>query len=294
MAEPDSLADQFEKNRTRLRAVAYRMLGSLAEADDAVQEAWLRLNQAGASGIDNLSGWLTTVVARVCLNVLRSRSTRREELVGVHMPDPVISRTDGASPEDEVLLADSVGLALQVVLETLAPAERLAFVLHDMFGLPFDQIAPLVGRPPAAARQLASRARRRVRGAELRASDSDIARQRKVVDAFFAAAHRGDFDALVAVLDPDVVLRSDWGTARPDASVVVHGAPAVAGQTLMVAQPSALKRPALVNGAAGVVVTADGQPIAVMGFTVSRGKITEIDVMGDPERLRRLDLAVLD
>jgi RNA polymerase sigma factor (sigma-70 family) len=294
MAEPDLLADQFEKNRTRLRAVAYRMLGSLAEADDAVQEAWLRLNQAGAGGIDNLSAWLTTVVARVCLNVLRSRSTRREEPVGVHMPDPVISRADGASPEDEVLLADSVGLALQVVLETLAPAERLAFVLHDMFGLPFDQIAPLVGRPPAAARQLASRARRRVRGAELRASDPDIARQRKVVDAFFAAAHRGDFDALVAVLDPDVVLRSDWGTARPDASVVVHGAAAVAGRTLMVAQPSALKRPALVNGAAGVVVTADRQPIAVMGFTVSRGKITEIDVMGDPERLRRLDLAVLD
>jgi len=294
MAEADWLAEGFEQNRTRLRAVAYRMLGSFAEADDAVQEAWLRLSRSDASGVDNLAGWLTTIVARVCLNVLRSRHTRREELVGVHVPDPVVSRADGTSPEDEALLADSVGLALQVVLETLAPAERLAFVLHDMFDLPFDEIAPMVGRSPATARQLASRARRRVRGADVQAPDPDLARQREVVDAFFAAAHHGDLDALVAVLDPDVVLRSDGGTAHPEASGVLHGAAAVAGRALMVAQPSALKRPALVNGAAGVVITLGGQPAAVMGFTVSRGKIAEIDVIIDPERLLRLGLPALD
>jgi RNA polymerase sigma factor (sigma-70 family) len=294
MAEADWLAEGFEQNRTRLRAVAYRMLGSFAEADDAVQEAWLRLSRSDASGVDNLAGWLTTIVARVCLNVLRSRHTRREELMGVHVPDPVVSRADGTSPEDEALLADSVGLALQVVLETLAPAERLAFVLHDMFDLPFDEIAPMVGRSPATARQLASRARRRVRGADVQAPDPDLARQREVVDAFFAAAHHGDLDALVAVLDPDVVLRSDGGTAHPEASGVLHGAAAVAGRALMVAQPSALKRPALVNGAAGVVITLGGQPVAVMGFTVSRGKIAEIDVIIDPERLLRLGLPALD
>jgi RNA polymerase sigma-70 factor, ECF subfamily len=294
MAESDWLAEGFERNRTRLRAVAYRMLGSFAEADDAVQEAWLRLSRSDASGVDNLAGWLTTIVARVCLNVLRSRHTRREELMGVHVPDPVVSRADGTSPEDEALLADSVGLALQVVLETLAPAERLAFVLHDMFDLPFDEIAPMVGRSPATARQLASRARRRVRGADARTPDPDLARQRAVVDAFFAAAHHGDLDALVAVLDPDVVLRSDGGTAQPEASGVLHGAAAVAGRALMVAQPSALKRPALVNGAAGVVITLGGQPVAVMGFTVSRGKIAEIDVIIDPERLLRLGLPALD
>jgi RNA polymerase sigma-70 factor (ECF subfamily) len=270
------------------------MLGSFAEADDAVQEAWLRLSRSDASGVDNLAGWLTTIVARVCLNVLRSRHTRREELMGVHVPDPVVSRADGTSPEDEALLADSVGLALQVVLETLAPAERLAFVLHDMFDLPFDEIAPLVGRSPATARQLASRARRRVRGADAQAPEPDLARQREVVDAFFAAAHHGDLDALVAVLDPDVVLRSDGGTAHPEASTVLHGAAAVAGRALMVAQPSALKRPALVNGAAGVVITLGGRPVAVMGFTVSRGKIAEIDVIIDPERLLRLGLPALD
>jgi RNA polymerase sigma factor (sigma-70 family) len=294
MAEADWLAEGFEQNRTRLRAVAYRMLGSFAEADDAVQEAWLRLSRSDASGVENLGGWLTTIVARVCLNVLRSRNTRREEPMGVHVPDPVISRADGTSPEDEALLADSVGLALHVVLETLTPAERLAFVLHDMFDLPFDEIAPMVGRSPAAARQLASRARRRVRGADVHAPDPDIARQREVVDAFFAAAHRGDFDALVAVLDPDVVLRSDGGTAHPEVSVVLHGASAVAGQALTLAQPSILKRPALVNGAAGVVVTMGGRPVAVMGFTVSRGKIVEIDAIIDPERLLRLDLPVFD
>jgi RNA polymerase sigma factor (sigma-70 family) len=291
MAEPDRLAESFEQNRTRLRAVAYRMLGSFAEADDAVQEAWLRLSRADAGGVDNLSAWLTTVVARVCLNVLRARNTRREEPVGVHVPDPVISRADGTNPEDEALLADSVGLALLVVLETLTPAERLAFVLHDMFDLPFDDIAPMVGRSPATARQLASRARRRVRGADVPATDRDLARQREVVDAFFAAAHRGDFDGLIAVLDPDVVLHSDGGTAHPDASMVLHGAAEVARRTLAIASPAAPKHPVLVNGAAGVLVTLAGQPVALMGFTVSLGRITEIDAIADPGRLRRLDLA---
>src|SRR5215510_11181885 len=206
MTEPDWLAEGFEKNRARLLAVAYRMLGSFAEAEDAVQEAWLRLSRSDASGVDNLGAWLTTIVARVCLNVLRSRKTRREEPMGVHVPDPVIGRADGTTPEDEALLADSVGLALQVVLETLTPAERLAFVLHDMFDLPFDQIAPVVGRSPAMARQLASRARRRVRGADVQAPDSDLARQRQVVDAFFAAAHRGEIDAIV---DPERLRRLD-------------------------------------------------------------------------------------
>jgi len=293
MTEPDWLAEGFEQNRARLRAVAYRMLGSLAEAEDAVQETWLRASRSDATGVDNLAGWLTTIVARVCLNALRSRRARREDPLGVHVPDPVIGRADGTNPEDEALLADSVGLALQVVLDTLAPAERLAFVLHDMFDLPFDQIAPIVGRSPAMARQLASRARRRVRGADAHAPDPDIARQRDVVDAFFAAAHCGDFDALVAVLDPDVVLRSDAGAARRGASVLVHGAAAVAGRALMFAQPSILIRPALVNGAAGVVVTVGGRPVSVLGFTVSHGKITEIDVMADRDRLQRLDLAAL-
>jgi RNA polymerase sigma factor (sigma-70 family) len=292
--ESDWLVEGFEQNRSRLRAVAYRMLGSLAEADDAVQEAWLRLSRSDASNVDNLGAWLTTIVARVCLNALRSRKTRREEPMGVHVPDPVISRADGTSPEDEALLADSVGLALHVVLETLTPAERLAFVLHDLFDLPFDEIAPIVGRTPATARQLASRARRRVRGAAAHAPDPDLARQREVVDAFFAAAHRGDFDALVAVLDPDVVARTDGGTANPDASMVLRGAAVVAGRSLAIAQPSALKRPALVNGAAGVVVTVGERPVAVLGFTVSGGKIVEIDAIVDPERLRRLDLAALD
>jgi len=294
MTESDWLAEGFEKNRTRLRGVAYRMLGSLAEADDAVQEAWLRLSRSDASGVDNLAGWLTTIVARVCLNVLRSRKTRREEPMGVHVPDPVISRADGTSPEDEALLADSVGLALQVVLDTLAPAERLAFVLHDMFDLPFEEIAPLVGRSPAASRQLASRARRRVRGAGVPAPDPDIGRQWEVVSAFYAAARRGDLGALVAVLDPDVVLRSDGGAARPDVSVVVHGPADVIGHGLKVHQPSAVLRPALVNGAAGMVASIDGKPVAVVGLTISQGKVAEIDVIADPDRLLRLNLAVLD
>jgi RNA polymerase sigma factor (sigma-70 family) len=294
MTEPDWLTESFEQNRTRLRAVAYRMLGSFAEADDAVQEAWLRVSRADASDVDNLGAWLTTIVARVCLNMLRSRKARREEPLDVHVPDPVISRADGTNPEDQALLAEGVGLALNVVLETLSPAERLSFVLHDMFGLPFEEIAPMLGRSPSAARQLASRGRRRVRGADVQAPDRDIARQREVVDAFFAAAHGGDFDALVAVLDPDVVARIDGGTARADLSGVVHGAAAVARQTLAIASISAPKHPVLVNGAAGVIITLNGQPVAVMGFTISGGKIVEIDAINDPERLRRLDPSVLD
>jgi RNA polymerase sigma factor (sigma-70 family) len=287
------LADRFEEHRTHLRAVAYRMLGSLAEADDAVQDAWLRISRADASQVENLGGWLTTIVARVCLNMLRSRNTRREQPLGVHIPDPVISTEGTLQPDEEALLADSVGLALLVVLDTLSPAERLAFVLHDMFELPFEEIAPMVGRTPAAARQLASRARRRVKGAELPAPDPDLARQRDVVDAFFLAARGGDFDALVALLDPEVVLRSDFGARRPAASRVVHGAAAVASQALMAALPTAQLHPALVNGAAGMVITVRGRPFAVMGFTVVDGRIVEIDAIADPERVRRIAAAVL-
>lgn len=291
MGEQEWLADRFEEHRAHLRAVAYRMLGSLAEADDAVQDSWLRLSRSGASDVENLGGWLTTIVARVCLNILRSRNLRREESLGVHLPDPVIK-----TPEEEALLADSVGLALLVVLDTLAPAERLAYVLHDMFQLPFQEIAPMVGRSPAAARQLASRARRRVKGAEIPAPDPDLARQRQVVDAFFLAAREGDFDALVAVLDPDVVLRSDAGARRPAGSFVIRGATAVARQSLRglrSALAAALVRPALVNGAAGVVVTVGGRPLAVMGFTVTEGKIVEIDAIADPERVRGIAAALL-
>jgi RNA polymerase sigma-70 factor (ECF subfamily) len=267
------------------------MLGSLTEADDAVQDAWLRVSRAGASEVENLGGWMTTVVARVCLNMLRSRDRRREEPFGVHIPDPVISPEAELQPEDEALLADSVGLALLVVLDTLSPAERLAFVLHDMFDLPFDAIAPMVGRSPEAARQLASRARRRVKGAEIPAPDPDLARQREVVDAFFRAARGGEFDALVALLHPDVVLRTDFGARRPAASVVFRGAAAVARQARPI--PGAVVRPALVNGAAGAVITVRGRPIAVMGFTVVEGKIVEIDAIADPERVRRVASAVL-
>jgi RNA polymerase sigma factor (sigma-70 family) len=293
MDDHDFLAQQFEEHRSHLRAVAYKMLGSLSEADDAVQEGWLRLSRSDTSDVENLRAWLTTVVARVCLNVLRSRRTRREEPLDVHVPDPVVSRDDGTQPEHEALLADSVGLALLVVLETLTPAERLAFVLHDMFGVPFEEIAGLVDRSPAAARQLASRARRRVQGAAP-VPDADVADQRRVVDAFFAAARDGDFEALVAVLHPDVVSRSDGGALRPDASAIVRGARAVASRALTYARLSPFVRPALVNGAAGVVVAPDGQPFAVMGFTVVDGKIVEIDSITDPARLGELDLAVLD
>ena len=293
MASPDWLTEGFETNRGRLRAVAYRMLGSLTEADDAVQEAWLRVARADASEVDNLSAWLTKIVARVCLNALRSRNARREEPLDAHVPDPVITRADEPNPEDQALLADSVGLALQVVLETLSPAERLAFVLHDTFGLPFEEIAPIVDRSPAAARQLASRARRRVRGADVHSPDRDVARQREVVDAFFAAAHGGDFDALVAVLDPDVVSRIDAGAGALIPSGVLHCAATVARQTLAIASIAAPKHPVLVNGAAGVIITLGGQPVAVMGFTVSGGKVVEINSIVDPDRIRRLDLSVL-
>jgi RNA polymerase sigma-70 factor, ECF subfamily len=294
MAEPDWLTERFEQDRTRLRAVAYRMLGSFAEAEDAVQEAWLRASKSDASGVDNLGAWLTTIVARVCLNALRSRRARREEPMGVHVPDAIISRADGTSPEDDVLLADAVGLALQVVLEELTPAERIAFVLHDMFGLSFDEIARVVGRSPATARQLASRARRRVHGADAPAHDPDLASQREVVDAFFAAAHHGDLDALVAVLDPDVVVRTDGGAAFAELSGVRRGAANVARRTLAIANPAVPKLPVLVNGAPGVVVIADGQLFAVMGFTVSNGKVVEVNAILDPERLRTLDLPALD
>jgi RNA polymerase sigma factor (sigma-70 family) len=293
MDDNEFLAERFEEHRTHLRAVAYRMLGSVGEADDAVQEAWLRLNRSDASAIENLRAWLTTVVAHVSLNVLRSRRSRREEPLDVHVPEPIVSSADGVDPEHEALLADSVGLALLVVLERLAPAERLAFVLHDMFAVPFDEIAPMVGRTPTAARQLASRARRRVQG-EPTVPDADLPRQREVVDAFFAAARGGDFDALVAVLDPDVVLRSDGGALRPDVTAVVHGAEQVARRAFMFAGLSPYVRPALVNGVAGVVVAPRGVPFSVMAFTVVGGRIVAIDALGDPERLRDLDLTVLD
>jgi RNA polymerase sigma factor (sigma-70 family) len=294
MNEGDLLADRFEANRMHLRAVAYRMLGSVSEADDAVQEAWLRLSRrSDPDDLDNLRAWLTTVVARVCLDMLRSRRSRREEPLDTRIPEPIVSREDGMDPEHEALLADSVGLALFVVLETLTPAERLAFVLHDMFAVPFDDIAPIVDRSPAAARQLASRARRRVRGAAPE-PDVDIARQREVVDAFLAAAREGDLEALVAVLDPDVVLRADRGALRPGAPTELRGAREVASNALGFARLAPFARPALVNGAAGLVVTRRERPFAVAGFTVVRGRIAEIDVLADPKRLRELDLTVLD
>jgi RNA polymerase sigma factor (sigma-70 family) len=292
MDEHDRLAEQFEAHRTRLRTVAYRMLGSISEADDAVQEAWLRLSRFDASAVENLGGWLTTVVSRVCLDMLRSRRSRREE--SLRVPEPIVGREDRTDPEHEALLADGVGLALLAVLETLSPAERVAFVLHDTFGVSFDEIAPIVGRSPAASRQLASRARRRVRGAAT-VPDADLPRQREVVDAFLAAARDGDFHALVVVLDPDVVLRADYGAVPPDASREVRGSRAVAEGALAFARRAPFARAALVNGAAGVVVAPNGRPLAVMGFTVARGKIAGIDILADPERLSRLDLvAVLD
>ena len=289
MDEKEWLAQRFEEQRPRLRAVAYRMLGSLAEADDAVQDAWLRLSQSHADQIDNLGGWLTTVVARACLNRLRSRRVRREDSFGVRLPDPVVTPAGDLEPEQEALLADSVGLALLVVLDSLTPAERLAFVLHDMFELPFDEIAGLLGRTPTAARQLASRARRRVKGAEIPVRDPDLVRQRQVVDAFFAAARSGDFDALVQVLDPDVVLRGDFGPGRRLA--VVRGVAAVA--KLARAPHGAQLYPALVNGAAGAVITINGQPSSVLAFTVVDAKIVEIYGIADPDRVRRIAAAVL-
>jgi RNA polymerase sigma-70 factor (ECF subfamily) len=289
MDEQKSLAERFEANRGDLRAVAYRMLGSLGEADDAVQEAWVRLSRSGAGGVENLGGWLTRVVARVCLDMLRSRKSRREEPLGAHVPEPAAGRGGRGDPEHEALLADSVGLALLVVLDTLNPAERLAFVLHDMFDLPFDEIAPIVGRSSTAARQLASRARRRVRGAPT-APVADLTRQREVVDAFLAAARGGDFDALLAVLDPDVVFRADSEAVRLGASAEVRGAAAVANTFKGRAQGA---QPALVNGAVGLLVAPRARLCVVLGLTVTRGKIVEIEAIADPERLHRLDLAVL-
>ncbi len=292
MDERDWLAERFEEQRPRLRGVAYRMLGSLSEADDAVQEAWLRLSRSDANEIENLGGWLTTVVARVSLNMLRSRNVRREEPLGVHWPEPIVDRVEGVDPEHEALLADSVGLALLVVLETLPPAERLAFVLHDIFAVPFDEIAPIVDRSPEAARQLASRARRRVRGGNA-VPDADLDTQREIVTAFLKAAREGDFEALLEVLDPDVVLRVDLGPL-PLRGVEVRGAAEVAGQARTFAAMGLDMRPALINGAAGAVTTLDGEPFSVGAITVRGRQIVAIDILADPERLRRLDLTILD
>jgi len=287
------LAERFEAHRTHLRGVAYRMLGSLSEADDAVQEAWLRVSRADASTVENLGGWLTTVVSRVCLNVLRSRRSRAEQPLTIHEPDPIVSRADGVDPEQQALLADSVGLALLVVLDALAPAERVAFVLHDVFAVPFDEIAGIVGRSPMATRQLASRARRRVQQTAP-VPDADLASQRAVVDAFLAAVRNGDFEGLLAVLDPDVVLRADGG-GLPGITREVHGAQAVAGGAILFANFTGVTRAALVNGVAGVVAFgADGRPFSVMAFTVARGKIVALDALSDPERLAQLDLPALN
>ncbi|HEX6780223.1 MAG TPA: sigma-70 family RNA polymerase sigma factor [Ktedonobacterales bacterium] len=293
MDEHEWLAEQFERERPRLRAVAYRLLGSLSEADDAVQESWLHVSRSDSGAVTHLGRWLTTVVARVCLDLLRSRAARREELVEGHLPDPIISREAGMDPEQEVLLAESVGLALQVVLETLEPAERVAFVLHDVFAVPFDEIAPLVGRSPVAARQLASRARRRVQGAAP-IPDTDLAHSRTVVNAFFAAVREGDFAALLAVLDPDVVARADYGVLHEGVPWEVRGARAVAEGARRFARYAQFAQPVLVNGAVGVVVSPGGQPYAVLGFTIRQGKIVEIDILLDPGRLRQLDLTILN
>ena len=293
MDEREFLAQQFEEYRTRLRAVAYRMLGSLSEADDAVQETWLRLNRIDSDEVENLGGWLTTVVARVSLNMLRSRRSRPEEPLDARMPEPIVDRADGTDPEHEALLADSVGLALLVVLETLNPAERLAFVLHDMFAVPFDEIAPIVDRSPEAARQLASRARRRVQG-EKAIPDADLDTQREVVHAFLAAARDGDFEGLLEVLDPDVVLRADRGAVAIGSARVVRGAANVARGALAFSRLDIAVRPALVNGAVGTVSLRDGRPFAIAGFTIRNRRIVEMDIIADPERLNRLDLEVLD
>ena len=292
MDERDWLGERFEEHRTRLRAVAYRMLGSLSEAEDAVQESWLRLSRTDADEIENMGAWLTTVVARVSLNMLRSRNSRREEPLGIRVPDPIVDSADGPDPENEALLADSVGLALLVVLETLSPAERLAFVLHDMFAVPFDEIATIVDRSPEAARQLASRARRRVRG-ENAVPDADIDTQREVVNAFLAAARRGDFQALLQVLDPDVVVRADIGPLAPSGRRELRGAAAVAGQALSYAQLGLTGKPALVNGVVGLVAVRNGKPFSVGAFTIRNKKIVAMDILADQTRLAELDLTVL-
>jgi RNA polymerase sigma factor (sigma-70 family) len=288
MDEREWLTERFEQHRPHLRAVAYRMLGSVSETDDALQEAWLRIRKQDPGTVENMQAWLTTVVGRVCLNMLRSRRARREELPEARVPDPVVTLSDTVDPEQEALLADSVGLALLVVLDALGPAERLAFVLHDVFGVPFADIATALDRSEAAAQQLASRARRRLRNSP--EPDRDLARQRPVVDAFFAASRDGDFDALLEVLDPDVELRIDGGVLRAEASLVLHGADAVAAHTATYSNLYPFFRPALVNGAAGAVVAPDGRLFSVMGFTVSGGRITAIDALVDPERLAQLEL----
>jgi RNA polymerase sigma-70 factor (ECF subfamily) len=287
MPERDLVTEEFERQRPHLRAVAYRMLGSLSEADDAVQESWLRLSRSDTEAVANLGGWLTTVVARVSLDMLRTRRSRREDYAGSWLPEPVVTTEDERDPEHEALLADSVGLALLVVLESLAPAERLAFVLHDMFAVPFEEIAPIVDRTPAAARQLASRARRRVQG-RTPEPDADLSRQRELVDAFLAAARAGDFEALVAVLDPDVVFRVDRGGVLPRAREPVVGAEAVAREvaTSGYRQLAGVARPAIVNGAAGLVIAPHDRPIAVVGFTTQHGRIVAIDLVADPDKLR--------
>ncbi len=288
MTETEWQEEQFEQHRAHLRAVAYRMLGSLSEADDALQEAWLRLNRSDTADVTNLGGWLTTVVGRVCLDMLRTRRARREDYVGTWLPEPIVSADGSGDPEQQALLADSVGIALLVVLDTLTPAERLAFVLHDMFGLPFDEIAPILERSPAATRQVASRARRRVRGATPLA-EPDPARQRRVVDAFLAAAREGDFEALVAVLDPDVVFRADRGRRAAEAPQVITGAAAVVEQILARAPRFArFARPAIVNGSAGLVVVPGERPVAVLGFSISGDRIVELDLVADPAKLSAL------
>ena len=287
MDQQEWLARQFEDHRPHLRAVAYRMLGSLSEADDAVQDSWLRLSRADTSEVENLRGWLTTVVARVALNMLRARKTRREQSLDVRVPDPIIDPTEGSNPEHEVLLADSVGLALLVVLETLTPAERLAFVLHDMFAVPFEEIAPIMERSPEATRQLASRARRRVRGAAP-VPDADLTAQWEAVEAFLAAAREGDFDALVAVLDPDSVLRADGGLTG--LSQHIRGAEIVASQALLWSRTDLTMHRALINGAAGIVAFLRGRPFSIAAVTVKNGKIVEIDFLADPDRIAQLDL----
>jgi RNA polymerase sigma factor (sigma-70 family) len=292
MNERDYLAERFEEHRIHLRAVAYRMLGSLSEVDDAVQEAWLRLSRIDATGIDNLRGWLTTVVARVCLDMLRSRQSRREEPFTPDAPDPVATGTRGSSPEHEALLADSVGLALLVVLDRLSPPERLAFVLHDMFAVPFEEIGPIVDRSAEAARQLASRARRRVRGGAA-APHPDLARQRQVVEAFIAALRGGDFEGLLAVLDPDLVVRADM-LVPSGAPTEIRGAAVWAKGAVAYGHLARLTRLALVDGAIGVVVAPGGRLVRALRFTIESGKITEIEVIGDPVRLGELNVSVVD
>ena len=293
MTDSEWLARRFEEHRTRLRAVAYRMLGSLSEADDAVQEAWIRVSRSDTSEVENLAGWLTTIVGRVALNMLRSRASRREQPMDGYVPEPIIDRVDGTDPEHEALLADSVGLAMLVVLETLGPAERLAFVLHDMFAVPFEEIAPILDRTPESARQLASRARRRIQGAAP-VPDADLDRQHQVVDAFLKASREGDFEALVAVLDPEVVLRADRGAVPAAVPRVVRGAEKVASQALMYRRLDLTLKPALINGAAGLVALKDGEPFSVIGFTVRGGKIVEMDILADRARLEQLDLTALE